>query len=729
MTETRKCPQCGSAFPSDGPAGVCPRCMLGLGFGETTESGGAASAPFMAPSPGELQAAFPQLEVLELIGQGGMGAVYQARQRGLDRIVALKILATPPDNHAMFEQRFVREAKALARLSHPNIVTIYDSGRVGDYFYLLMEFVDGVNLRHAIQTRSLSPKEALAIVPQICEALQYAHDEGVVHRDIKPENVLIDRKGRVKVADFGLAKLLGRSGDSFTLTGTHQVMGTPRYMAPEQLEGSHHVDHRADIYSLGVVFYELLTGELPLGRFAPPSKKAQIDVRLDDVVLRTLAKEPDARYQQASEIKTAVERIFANRVLHGRPFHEYRSTTTVFGLPLVHIARGVDPITGRKVIAKGIVAIGDIAIGGLALGGVAIGGITLGGVSIGLMTFGGVSVGLILALGGLALGCGLSIGGLAVGSIACGGGAIGYYAYGGGAFGVHGYGGNIRDAQALDALQNPAHLFRHAFSTLTWCVAPILLCIMTLLLVLVGRRQPVPEPSRTPAKPPVFQPRASGSSVAWVFLGLLGGVMFLACAGFAMLLVIPIFGHRQVVSGPGPAWEFRERGPELGAQAVSSLQLHRRQLAQFNQIVQAVSQKQAEMELRVATLTPDATGGLLIQIPAMVNETKALENELWSQLDPLLSTQQQSVARMYLSLESTTPLLGVGLRARKIELARVGEWFRWREESDGQEVRSGQGPELPPEFRRFWPATPVDLPIELPEADPARDAPPDPRRQ
>ena len=152
-----------------------------------------------------------------------------------------------------------------------------------------MEFVDGVNLRQMLQSAKLSPAEALKIVPRICDALQYAHEEGVVHRDIKPENILIDKRGRLKIADFGLAKLLGPSAADFKLTATHQVMGTLHYMAPEQMERPLAVDHRADIYSLGVVFYEMLTGELPLGRFAPPSQKATIDVRLDDVVLRALA--------------------------------------------------------------------------------------------------------------------------------------------------------------------------------------------------------------------------------------------------------------------------------------------------------------------------------------------------------------------------------------------------------------------------------------------------------
>ncbi|HZL43907.1 MAG TPA: protein kinase, partial [Verrucomicrobiae bacterium] len=182
-----------------------------------------------------------------------------------------------------------------------------------------MEFVDGVNLRELLRGGHLSPEEALAIVPPICEALQYAHDRGVVHRDIKPENILLDKEGKVKIADFGVARLLrspagpepaaGSAAGAASGLTAEGVLGTPKYMAPEQADRPGEVDHRADIYSLGVVFYEMLTGELPGKPFEPPSRKVQVDVRLDEVVLRALEKNPELRYQQASEIKTDVKTI------------------------------------------------------------------------------------------------------------------------------------------------------------------------------------------------------------------------------------------------------------------------------------------------------------------------------------------------------------------------------------------------------------------------------------
>ena len=321
MPPENHCPQCGKPLASGALTGLCPACLLKQGVAGDTVTGAMAFTP---PTVEELAAKFPQLEILSLIGKGGMGAVYKARQKQLDRVVALKILPPGIGDDPAFAGRFAREARALAKLNHPNIVTIHDFGQADGLFFLLMEFVDGMTLRRLLNAGRVAPREALAIVPQICDALQFAHDSGIVHRDIKPENILLDRLGRVKVADFGLAKLIGSEhepaggGEQKTpeggldLTGVSEagkIIGTPQYMAPEQRETPGEVDHRADIYALGVVFYQMLTGELPGKPIEVPSKKVHIDVRLDEVVLRALEKKPEMRYQQASMFKTQVETI------------------------------------------------------------------------------------------------------------------------------------------------------------------------------------------------------------------------------------------------------------------------------------------------------------------------------------------------------------------------------------------------------------------------------------
>jgi serine/threonine protein kinase len=308
MDEKRICPGCQKALPPDVPLGLCPECLIQAGFKTGSESGG-EGAGFIAPPAEEIAKLFPQLEIIGLIGKGGMGAVYKARQAGLDRFVALKILPPRAGAGPGFAERFNREARALGRLTHPNIVAVHEFGQAGGLHYLVMEYVDGANLREVERAGRLAPEQALAIVPQICEALQFAHNEGIVHRDIKPENILLDKKGRVKITDFGIAKMIGQTAGKASLTGAKDVVGTPHYMAPEQIEHAALVDHRADIFSLGVVFYEMLTGELPLGKFQPPSQKVQVDVRLDEVVLHALEKEPDRRYQQVSELKTQVDTI------------------------------------------------------------------------------------------------------------------------------------------------------------------------------------------------------------------------------------------------------------------------------------------------------------------------------------------------------------------------------------------------------------------------------------
>ncbi|HTR42335.1 MAG TPA: serine/threonine-protein kinase [Pseudomonadales bacterium] len=316
------CTVCGKALTPGAPEGLCPECLLKAGLGTGVDIGAdTGKAPrFVPPKIEELAAKFPQLEILEFIGQGGMGAVYKARQKLLDRVVALKILP-PQSGGPAFAERFTREARALARLNHPHIVTLYEFGQADGLFYFLMEFVNGVNLRLLLSNSRISSREALAIVPQICEALQFAHDSGIVHRDIKPENILLDKKGQVKIADFGVAKMIAESLTEASeepattageLTEAGSTLGTLQYMAPEQIKNSAEVDHRADIYSLGVVFYQMLTGELPSGKIEPPSRKVIIDVRLDKVVLRALEKEPQHRYQHVNEMGTAVETISAN---------------------------------------------------------------------------------------------------------------------------------------------------------------------------------------------------------------------------------------------------------------------------------------------------------------------------------------------------------------------------------------------------------------------------------
>jgi len=303
MTTPATCPECGTVLPAASPRGLCPACLLKRGLETNTIPSTAPAPSWTPPAPAELAARFPELEILRLVGRGGMGAVYQARQKNLDRQVALKILPPEIGRDPSFTERFSREAQAMARLNHPHIVTIHEFGERQGLFYFLMEFVDGVSLRTLLSAGHVTSKEALAIVPQICEALQYAHEQGIVHRDIKPENILINKQGQVKIADFGLAKLMGVVGEA------ERIMGTPQYMAPEQIERPADVDHRADIYSLGVVFYQMLTGELPTGRFAVPSQKVQIDVRLDEVVLKALEREPEKRYQQVSQVQTEVTMI------------------------------------------------------------------------------------------------------------------------------------------------------------------------------------------------------------------------------------------------------------------------------------------------------------------------------------------------------------------------------------------------------------------------------------
>jgi len=296
------CVRCGVVLKSGADVrGTCPRCMLAWAFAEDPNA--TRAAPRSDDEP-VLEGKFGAYEIEGLLGRGGMGVVYKARQPNLDRVVAIKVLPDSLARDAEFTERFQREARAMAALSHPNIVAVHDFGCIDGRFYIAMEHVEGKSVRAMLQEGPLPPERALAIIPELCDAIQFAHRQGVVHRDIKPENILVGVDGRVKVADFGLAKMAGKSAVDFrSLTRSDHIVGTLHYMAPEQIERPKEVDHRADIYSLGVVIYEMLTGELPLGRFDPPSHRSLASAQLDHVVMKSLEKQPERRYQEVSELK------------------------------------------------------------------------------------------------------------------------------------------------------------------------------------------------------------------------------------------------------------------------------------------------------------------------------------------------------------------------------------------------------------------------------------------
>lgn len=263
-----------------------------------------------SPSVDELAASFPQFEIKRLIGRGGMGMIYHARQKNLERDVAIKVIDRRFPRDSEFFDRFEREAKALAKFSHPNVVTIFDYGHTeSGQAYLVMEYVHGLNLREAMEAMTIELEEAISIVKQVCIALQYAHAKGVVHRDIKPENILLGEDGTVKIADFGIARIVENEGQN-RLTATQQVLGTFHYLAPEQIESPAEADHRVDIYALGVILYELLTRKMPIGNFEVPSQIVDnLDRGLDEIVLKSLQRRPTVRFQSAEELRLAIETI------------------------------------------------------------------------------------------------------------------------------------------------------------------------------------------------------------------------------------------------------------------------------------------------------------------------------------------------------------------------------------------------------------------------------------
>jgi serine/threonine protein kinase len=299
-------------------------------------SRGSRPGKFEPPSLESLDSVLSGYEFLEILGQGGMGAVYKVRQLSLDRLAAIKVMPRFDEEEGEnYAERFQREAKAMGRLFHQNIVSVYEFGQTSDgMLYIVMEYIDGADLQQLMRTGGLTVDHLFDWIPQVCEALQYAHSQGIVHRDIKPGNIMISREGNVKVADFGLAKLTSGDGQNTRLTMTNMTMGTPDYVAPEALEEGIEIDHRADIYAVGVMLYEMLTGKVPRGSWRPPSMmNSHIDSRFDALVTRAMEADRDSRFQNISEISSALTSIW---------------TTTDDAVPLI-----ADKVPGGRTTSRG----------------------------------------------------------------------------------------------------------------------------------------------------------------------------------------------------------------------------------------------------------------------------------------------------------------------------------------------------------------------------------------
>ncbi len=289
---------------------------LGRALLESKE-GSKPSGPWVPPTAEELGKLLPEYEIVKMLGRGGMGAVYMGRQKSLDRPVAIKILSNTLDEaDASFAERFKNEARAMGKLNHPGIVAVHDFGQTsGGLLYIVMEYVEGTDVARMIAKEGrLHTDHAMAITAHVCDALAYAHERGIIHRDIKPANIMVGYDGVVKVADFGLAKMTHSNASGLTQSG--MAMGTLHYMAPEALMLGSAVDHRADIYAVGVMLYQMLTGKIPQGMFKLPSLQIPgLDPRYDAIIAKGIMEDREARYQSVSEMRRDLDGILTQPVV------------------------------------------------------------------------------------------------------------------------------------------------------------------------------------------------------------------------------------------------------------------------------------------------------------------------------------------------------------------------------------------------------------------------------
>ncbi|HEU4389879.1 MAG TPA: WD40 repeat domain-containing serine/threonine-protein kinase [Blastocatellia bacterium] len=339
MTEPGYCTQCNSELPDDAPSGLCPKCLLELAFSADSESLASVTLPNTPLLSGLKVHYFGDYELLEEIARGGMGLVYKARQMSLNRIVALKmmrpgLLASEPE-----VQRFRVEAEAAASLQHPRIVAIHEVGEYEGLCYFSMDYVEGKSLAEIVRDQPLPARRAASYVKTIAETVDFAHQKGVLHRDLKPANVIIDSSDQPRITDFGLARRI--DGDS-RLTETGAVLGTPSYMPPEQAAGRREsLGPVSDVYSLGAMLYELLTGrppfqaETPLDTImmvtraepvAPRILNDKLDRDIETICLKCLEKEPRKRYRSARELADDLGRFLDHKPIKARRVAAFNRT-------------------------------------------------------------------------------------------------------------------------------------------------------------------------------------------------------------------------------------------------------------------------------------------------------------------------------------------------------------------------------------------------------------------
>lgn len=334
------CPDCGAPAGADPlVSGLCPACVA------RTVSGGLLdlideSAAGATPLPLVIEG----YEVGELVGGGGMGEVYRAVRSADGLTVAVKVVAARLTLDPEVTVRFEHEVSTLAQLDHPNIVRVLDQGVAEDgRHYLVSEYVDGCDLRRLMRARRLEMAEAFGIFGKTCAAITHAHDRGIVHRDIKPANILVGAGGAVKVVDFGLAKTLADESHWYGFTRTRDTFGTPYYIAPEVTRGAAAADARSDVYALGVLLYEMLSGALPMGRFTPLSERAPVGRRMDAVIAAALADDPAKRTGSVAELAGAVRSLAG---FHARK----RRRAKVLGIAaLVAVALAAGGLAGLEI--------------------------------------------------------------------------------------------------------------------------------------------------------------------------------------------------------------------------------------------------------------------------------------------------------------------------------------------------------------------------------------------